>query len=94
MIVGAAGMGKSTLAASTLRRRRAVTAQCLEGAGATAPNQVTVPLGAGGKVSFYTLSGTHLIADLAGYYTESTGFTPLTPAATISSSLRRRDLAS
>jgi hypothetical protein len=39
-----------------------------------------VPIGAGGKVSFYTLSGTHLIADLAGYYTESTGFTPLSPA--------------
>jgi DNA-binding CsgD family transcriptional regulator len=30
LIVGAAGMGKSTLATSTLRRRRAVTAQCLE----------------------------------------------------------------
>ena len=48
--------------------------------GATAPNQVTVPIGTGGKVSFFTQSGTHLLADLAGYYTVSSGFTPLTPA--------------
>lgn len=34
----------------------------------TIPNLVTVPIGAGGKVSLFTQSGSHLVADVAGYY--------------------------
>ena len=35
--------------------------------GQTAPNAVTAPIGAGGKVCLYTSGGTHLLADLTGY---------------------------
>jgi hypothetical protein len=38
-------------------------------AGSTAPNLVMAKLGDGGDVCIYTQSGTHLIADLAGYWT-------------------------
>jgi hypothetical protein len=48
-------------------------------AGATVSNQVTVPLGADGKVSIFTQSGAHLIADVAGYYVAGRGFNALTP---------------
>jgi len=48
-------------------------------AGATTSNQVTVPLGAGGKVSIFTQSGAHLVADVAGYYTSGGGFKSLMP---------------
>jgi hypothetical protein len=34
----------------------------------TRPNLVTVPIGAGGKVSMFAYSPTHLLADVAGYY--------------------------
>ncbi len=41
--------------------------------GTTIPNLVTVPLGAGGAVTFYNAaSASHLIVDLAGYYTTAT----------------------
>jgi hypothetical protein len=56
-------------------------------AGQTVPNLVTVPLGAGGAVSFYSQRGTHLVVDVVGYFTDpsaaelSTGlFVPLVPA--------------
>jgi subtilase family serine protease len=52
-------------------------------AGQTTPNLVTVPVGSNGKVDFYNLAGTtHVIADLAGYYTSSGSglkFHPSTP---------------
>jgi hypothetical protein len=48
-------------------------------AGATVSNQVTVPLGDGGKVSLFTQSGSHLIADVAGYYVAGKGFNALMP---------------
>lgn len=58
----------------------------LDGPGDTTPNLVLVPIGAGGKVSFYTRSGAHLLADVTGYFsdvstTPSTRglFVPLTP---------------
>ena len=38
------------------------------GAGETVPNLVTVPIGAGGQVCFYTSATAHLIADLQGWY--------------------------
>lgn len=57
----------------------------VERAGQTIPNAVIVPLGAGGAVSFFTQVGTHLIADVAGYFEPVTGtvtagrFTGVTP---------------
>jgi len=48
-------------------------------AGATTSNQVTVPLGADGSVSIFTQSGTHLVADVAGYYVGGGGFKSLMP---------------
>ena len=36
--------------------------------GQNIPNAVIVPLGAGGQVSLYSQSGTHLIADVAGWF--------------------------
>jgi hypothetical protein len=54
---------------------------------ATVPNVVVVPLGAGGKVSLFSQSGTHLVADVAGWFTGDGApsgtdglFVPLTPA--------------
>lgn len=50
--------------------------------GATAPNLVTVELGADRKVDLFNNTGnTHLIADLAGFYTADYGalFTAITP---------------
>ena len=39
--------------------------------GSTVPNLVIVPLGAGGKASLYSQGGAHLIADVAGYFTDA-----------------------
>ena len=39
--------------------------------GQTIPNLVTVPIGAAGRVSFFSSVGTHLIADIFGYYVPS-----------------------
>jgi LPXTG-site transpeptidase (sortase) family protein len=39
--------------------------------GQTIPNLVTVPIGTGGRVAFYSSVGTHLIADIFGYYVPS-----------------------
>src|SRR4029078_6568519 len=50
-----------------------------QAAGATTSNQVTVPLGADGKVSIFTQSGAHLVADVAGYYLTAGGFRSLMP---------------
>ena len=44
-------------------------------AGQTIPNLVTVPVSADGTVALYTSSGTHLVADLVGVYTQSGGST-------------------
>jgi len=54
-------------------------------AGVTVPNRVTVPVGAGGKVSFFNgLGSSDVIVDVNGYFTDSSGtgasFVPLTPA--------------
>lgn len=38
--------------------------------GQTVPNMVIVPVGANGTVSFYTQLGGHLLADIAGYFSE------------------------
>jgi uncharacterized delta-60 repeat protein len=51
----------------------------LSSAGQTIPNLVTVPVGADGAVKLYTLSGAHLIADVAAWYPPGAGFVPLTP---------------
>lgn len=47
----------------------------LERAGQTVANLVTVSLGAGGKVSMFTLSPSHLLADVAGYYRHASSAT-------------------
>jgi hypothetical protein len=52
----------------------------LEHSGQTIANQVIVPIGADGTVSIYTQSGAHLIVDIAGYFTPTSLYTPLTPA--------------
>jgi hypothetical protein len=44
-------------------------------AGQTIANLVIVPVGTGGKVTLYSSSGTHLLADVAGYFTDSTAAT-------------------
>ena len=53
-------------------------------AGITAPNMVVVKVGAGGKVSLFNSDGsTQLVADIAGYYTDTgagSTFAPLAPA--------------
>lgn len=41
-------------------------------AGQTIANLVIVPVGSGGKVTLYSSSGTHLLADVAGYFTDNT----------------------
>lgn len=55
-------------------------------AGQTAANQVIVPVGAGGQVTFFHFSGGHLLADVAGYFTDGTAasgtsglFVPVSP---------------
>jgi len=53
--------------------------------GVTVPNRVMVPVGTGGKVSFYNgLGSADVIVDVNGYFTDSSGtgasFVPLTPA--------------
>ena len=49
-------------------RRPLVSNLNLEAAGQTVANLVTVKVGANGKVALFTSGGTHLVADLAGYY--------------------------
>lgn len=41
----------------------------IEWANQTAPNLVTVRVGIGGSITLFSLSATHLIVDVAGYYT-------------------------
>lgn len=68
----------------------------LDRAGDTASNLVTVPVGAGGRVSLYSHGGAHLIADVVGYYTDASGsmptrsglFQPITPARWFDTRLR------
>ncbi len=62
----------------------------IERAGQTIPNLVVVPIGGDGTVTFYSQTGTHLLADVAGYFTgasapDSTAglFHPLDPARLI-----------
>ena len=47
--------------------------------GQTVPNSVIVGVGTGGKVCLYTKGGTHLIADIAGWYPAGSSFTPTVP---------------
>ena len=57
----------------------------IERAGQTIPNLVVVPLGANASVSIFTQSGTHLVADVLGYFVQaqqsaSGRYRALTPA--------------
>jgi hypothetical protein len=49
-------------------RRPTVSSLNIEG-GQTAANLVTVKVGGNGKVTMFSSGGTHLVADIAGYYT-------------------------
>jgi hypothetical protein len=58
----------------------------LENSGQTIANQVVTPVGADGSVRLFTQSGTHLIVDVTGWYTDDTAstgteglFIPVTP---------------
>ncbi|MEO6124459.1 MAG: hypothetical protein ABIR32_12180 [Ilumatobacteraceae bacterium] len=42
-----------------------------EAAGQTIPNQVIVPIGIRGKVTLFTNAGTHLLADVSGYFVDA-----------------------
>lgn len=65
-------------------RPRASSVNIVE-AGQVRPNLVTVKLGDDGKVTLYSLAASHLLADVAGYYTDADAavvggrFVPLTP---------------
>ncbi len=48
-------------------------------AGQTIPNMVVVALPATGKICFYTNMKSHLIADVNGYFSESSDFEPMSP---------------
>jgi WD40 repeat protein len=65
---GAAGAGFVTVWPSGLPRPIASNLN-IDEVGQTIANQVIVPLGADGSVSLFTDSGTHLIADVAGWFT-------------------------
>jgi subtilisin family serine protease len=49
-------------------------------AGQTVPNAVVAGVGAGGAVCFYSMSATHLVVDVNGYFPAGSGFAPLTPS--------------
>lgn len=58
--------------------------------GQTVPNLVTVSVGAGGAVAFFSSAGkVHVVADVVGYYDDGTGagdlFHPTTPARVLDS---------
>ncbi|MEJ7764844.1 MAG: aryl-sulfate sulfotransferase, partial [Acidimicrobiales bacterium] len=65
-------------------------------AGDTRPNLVVVKVGAGGQVSFFNDAGrTHLLADVAGYYSSTgAGFNSLTPRRLLDSRIGRNPLGS
>ncbi len=48
--------------------------------GQTVPNMVIVPVGADGKVRIFTDHGGHLLADVAAWWGDDSGLTPLTPS--------------
>jgi hypothetical protein len=52
-------------------RRPTVSNLNLEAVGQTVAGLVTVKVGANGSVTLFTSGGTHLVADIAGYYTPS-----------------------
>src|SRR5215468_7499998 len=54
-------------------------------AGQNIPNNVIVKIGAGGKVCLFTLTATHLIADLNGFFPAGATFTPTSPARLLDS---------
>ncbi len=47
--------------------------------GQTAPNLVVSKIGTDGKVCLYTKTGTHLLADVTGFYPAGSSYTPVVP---------------
>jgi hypothetical protein len=64
----------------------------LPGAGAIVPNLAIVPVGAGGQISLFTDAGTHLLVDVAGWFSGSSAassdeglFVPVSPKRLVDS---------
>jgi alpha-tubulin suppressor-like RCC1 family protein len=64
----------------------------LAGPGATRPNAVIVPVGPDGKIKIYSQNGAHLLADVSGYFTDTSApdtddglFVPLDPSRLLDS---------
>jgi hypothetical protein len=66
-VVGPAGAGYLTAFPSATPRPLASDLNYAPGE--TRPNLVVVKVGAGGKVALFTLAGTHVVVDVAGYFT-------------------------
>jgi hypothetical protein len=67
----------------------------LKSRGDTVPNLVIVPLGSGGQVSLFSSNGTHLLVDVAGWFTDASAasssaglFVPLAPVRVLDSRSR------
>lgn len=89
-ITGSAGSGYVQALATGLGQLGASSNLNLNYPGQTVAALVTVPVGVGGRVSFYDVPGGHLIADVLGYYTEapvsSDGrYQPVTPSRILDS---------
>ena len=56
--------------------------------GDTVPNSVITGLGAAGAICIYTSAATHLIVDIAGYFADTTAFTPSPPRRVCSTAAR------
>ncbi|MBT8212292.1 MAG: hypothetical protein KJN71_04005 [Acidimicrobiia bacterium] len=67
----ATGAGFVTIYPGTAQRPQASSLNLVPGQ--TAPNLVIVPLGPGGDINLYSSGGTHLLADVSGYFTAAGG---------------------
>jgi hypothetical protein len=48
-------------------------------AGQTVPNAAIAGVGAGGSICLFTTSTTHIVVDMAGFFTEAANYAPLVP---------------
>ncbi|GAA1847112.1 hypothetical protein ACFFOM_01795 [Microlunatus capsulatus] len=75
---GASGTGYLTAYPAGASRPGASTLNYVRGA--TTANGTVLKVGSGGKVSLYVSAGTHLVADVQGWFPTSSDLTGLTPA--------------
>ncbi len=62
------------------RQRPNVSSLNLERTGQTLPTLVVVPVGDGGRISLFTLTGTHLLADVVGWFPAGGALRTVQPA--------------